>query len=1026
MQVRLVILTGFLSAFITGISAQVAPVKGLHDNTPRIFALKNVTLIPEPGKMIENATVIIRNGVIEAAGKKINVPAEAFEIDLSGKTVYAGFIESYWKRENKKPADFDLNKEKKKDKPRPATDHWNKKVHPETNILDTFHPKEKELESLRAMGFTTAQVVPAKGIFRGRSALIHLGDWQSEAVIKENGPAQFMAFEHGSWGDPGYPGSLMGAISLMRQTFYDAQWYANAWKYYNRNSDKTEPPETDRALETLAEYMNTNAPFCFETGHELAALRVDKIAEEFDFNYSLKGSGYEYRRLNELKNLNTTIIVPMNYPKKPDVDSWEDALDYNLEQLRHWDQAPDNAARMIKAGIDIALTSNDLKDRKQFRKNLLRSVERGLSKHDALAALTTAPARQLGLDNMGMIAKGFVANLVITDGDYFDKKSKISEVWIQGKQYIVKDEPVHDVSGNWDIALTGGLTIDATLELTQKDKKVSGKLVVDSTEIKLKAVENEAHRLAFSFPGKELNVEGSIRLSGTFQDKSISGNGIAPDGSSIQWTAIWTSAVDEKDKSEKKDDAKKEAKKESSSELTPVYPEGAYGFSQLPEQTKKILIKNATIWTCGPEGKFENADMFIKNGVIEKIGKDLNVSGKDIFKIDATGKHVTPGLIDAHNHSSAFAINEGSQSVTAEVRIYDVLNSNDIAIYRQLAGGLTTANILHGSANAIGGQNAVIKLRWGQDPDGILFNEAPQGIKFALGENVKQSNWGDKFTTRYPQTRMGVEQIIRDAFAAATDYAESLGLKGFEKKSDPNSLPVRKDLELDALVEIMQGTRWVHSHSYRQDEILMLSRIADDFGFTIATFQHVLEGYKIAERLAEHGAGASTFTDWWAYKFEVIDAIPYNGTLMSSVGVLVSYNSDSNELARRMNTEAAKAVKYGGVSQEDALKFVTINPAKQLRIDQYVGSLEKGKHGDFVIWNDNPLSSYASCEQTWIEGTNYFNKERDTAMREQIAAERNMLIQKILASDDTDEDKPMKPKGDWHNHTYSCSDGGAR
>lgn len=1002
------------------VSAQVTPVAGLHDNTPRIYALKNAAIVIEPGKFIENGIVVIRDGIITAAGAEAVIPSDAFEIDMTGKTIYAGFIESYWKQEDKKPTGFNLKKEKKKDKPRPATNHWNKKVHPESNMLDTFHPKEKELENLRALGFTTAQAVPAHGIFRGRSALVHLGDWKSESVITENGPAQFMAFEHGSWGDPGYPSSLMGAISLMRQTFYDAQWYFNSWQYYNRNSDKAEPPERDRALGTLAEYMNGKALFCFETRHELAALRVAKIAAEFDFNYSLKGSGYEYRRLNELKNLNTTIIVPMNYPKKPDVDSWEDALDYNLEQLRHWDQAPDNAARMVKAGIDIALTSNDLKDRKQFRKNLLRSVERGLSKHDALAALTTAPARQLGLDYMGMIAKGFVANLVITDGDYFDKKSKITEVWIQGKQYIVKDEPMHDVSGNWDISLTGGLNIDAKLELTQKDKKMSGKLMVDSTEIKLKAVENEAHRLAFSFPGKELKVEGSIRLSGIFQDKSISGNGIAPDGSEIQWTASWVSGAEEKE------DKKQETKKESTSELTPVYPEGAYGFSQLPEQTKKILIKNATIWTCGPEGILENADMFIKNGVIEKIGKDLNVSGKDIFEIDANAKHVTPGLIDAHNHSSAFAINEGSQSVTAEVRIYDVLNSDDIAIYRQLAGGLTTANILHGSANAIGGQNAVIKLRWGQDPDGILFNEAPQGIKFALGENVKQSNWGDKFTTRYPQTRMGVEQIIRDAFSTATDYAEALGLNGFVKKHNPNSLPVRKDLELDALVEIMQGTRWVHSHSYRQDEILMLSRIADDFGFTIATFQHVLEGYKIAERLAEHGAGASTFTDWWAYKFEVIDAIPYNGTLMSKVGVLVSYNSDSNELARRMNTEAAKAVKYGGVSQENALKFVTINPAKQLRIDQYVGSLEKGKHGDFVIWNDNPLSSYASCEQTWIEGTNYFNQERDVAMRAQIAAERNMLIQKILASDDKDEGKPMKPEGDWHNHAYSCSDGGAR
>lgn len=1002
------------------VSAQIAPVAGIHENTPRIYALKNVSIIPEPGKFIESGTILIRDGIITTVGANAIIPEDAFEIDLAGKTVYAGFIESYWKHEAKQSSSFNIKKDEKKDKPKPVSDHWNEKVHPEASLLKSFQPKKKELEELRSLGFTTAQVVPAKGIFRGRSTLINLGTWGQKAVISETGPAQFMAFEHGRWGDRGYPGSLMGAIALMRQTFYDAEWYAQAWQFYHRNSTNTEPPQLDKALEVLVTDMFANATFCFETGNELAALRVQKIADEFDLNFWLKGSGYEYRRLKEINDLKTFVILPLDFPKKPDVDTWEEALDFSLEQLRHWDQAPDNAARMISAGIEIALTSSDLKERKQFRKNLLRTVERGLSKDAALSALTITPAKKLGLDNLGKVKKGYVANLVVTDGDYFNKDSKVIAVWIQGEQIIIKEDPTHNVAGNWTISFSGGMELDANLELTQKENSVSGKLVIDSTEIKLKSIKNEAHRLTFSFSGKDLDIDGMVRASGTKQDYSITGYGVAPDGSEINWKASWESELDEKDEKEKEKTA------ESASALTPLYPEGAYGFSELPEKTQKILLKNATIWTCGPAGILDTSDMFINNGIIEQIGVDLHISGDDIFSIDATGKHITPGLIDAHNHSSAFAINEGSQSVTAEVRIYDVINSDDIAIYRQLAGGLTTANILHGSANAIGGQNAVIKLRWGQDPDGILFKEAPQGIKFALGENVKQSNWGDDYTTRYPQTRMGVEQIIRDAFTTATDYAEAQGLEGFENKSDPKSLPVRKDLELDALVEIMQGKRWVHSHSYRQDEILMLTRIADDFGFTIATFQHVLEGYKIAERLAEHGAGASTFTDWWSYKFEVIDAIPYNGTLMNSVGVLTSYNSDSNELARRMNTEAAKAVKYGGVTQEEALKFVTINPAKQLRIDQYVGSLEIGKQGDFVIWNDNPLSTYATCEQTWIEGTNYFNIERDAELRDQINLERNMLIQKILASENNGEGKPTIPHGDWHNHSYSCSEGGAQ
>jgi len=357
-------------------------------------------------------------------------------------------------------------------------------------------------------------------------------------------------------------------------------------------------------------------------------------------------------------------------------------------------------------------------------------------------------------------------------------------------------------------------------------------------------------------------------------------------------------------------------------------------------------------------------------------------------------QHITPGLIDCHSHTAIDGdVNEGTQTISAEVRIGDVVDGNDIDLYRQLAGGLTCANLLHGSANAIGGHNQVIKLRWGGTPEGLKFKQAPQGIKFALGENPKQSNWGDRFTIRYPQTRMGVEEIIRDEFQAAREYEK----RWKEYQKSKRGMPPRKDFELEAIVEVLNGLRLVHSHSYRQDEILMLMRLAEEYGFRVATFQHVLEGYMVADAMAQHGAGGSCFSDWWAYKFEVYDAIPYNGALMHDEGVVVSFNSDSNEMARRLNTEAAKAVKYGEVSPEEALKFVTLNPAKQLKIDRWVGSLEPGKDADLVLWSGDPLSTYSVCLQTWIDGAKYFDREEDLKMREEVHKERALLIQKALS-----------------------------
>jgi N-acetylglucosamine-6-phosphate deacetylase len=346
-------------------------------------------------------------------------------------------------------------------------------------------------------------------------------------------------------------------------------------------------------------------------------------------------------------------------------------------------------------------------------------------------------------------------------------------------------------------------------------------------------------------------------------------------------------------------------------------------------------------------------------------------------------------------------VNEATHSNTAEVRIGDVIDPDDIDFYRQLAGGLVAANQLHGSANAIGGQNSVVKIKWGGSPADFPIADAIPGIKFALGENVKRT------TGRYPNTRMGVEMWIRDAFTAAREYkAQWDRYLALPPEQRTTRMSPRRDLEMDALVEILEGKRIVHCHSYRQDEILMLIRVADEYGFTIGTFQHVLEGYKVANAIAQHGAGGSSFSDWWAYKMEVMDAIPYNGSLMRDVGVLVSFNSDSDELARRMNCEASKAVRYGGTPPAEALKFVTINPARQLRIDHRTGSLEKGKDADFVIWSGDPLSTYSRCEQTWIDGACMFSLEKDAELRKTIAGERQRLIQKVLTQAHS---KPAKP-----------------
>ena len=760
----------------------------------------------------------------------------------------------------------------------------------------------------------------------------------------------------------------------------------------------------------------------FKTREEHGVLRALKIANEFNLNPWIYGSGFEYRRLDKITTGNPFIILPLEFPSKPKVTDPYIALQYSTEQLKHWDMAPDNFKKIYDAGMQFCFTSSPLKKKTVFRTNLQKIIDRGLPRDVVLAALTTFPAEAMGVGKtLGKIQPGYMANLVVTDGDYFDPKSRIISLWLAGKEHYMAPRHKVNLAGKWTLTIHNK---EYDLEFsTPKPKKgangakgepsfggkLGGTITIGDKKIKLRSIDIYETSISFTVDGKPLGFKGTLAFNGEIAKDDFSG--LSHDGSGENYP-ISAKRIKKKEQKPRTPDV--------ASDAPLFFPEGAYGLSGELIAPNAILIDNATIWTCGPKGKLEDWDILFVDGKIKEIAPDITVTQGSALVIDATGKHVTPGLIDCHSHSAASSINEGAQAVTAEVRIQDVLFADDINVYRQLGGGLTTANVLHGSANPIGGQNAVIKLRWGAGPGDLLFKKAPQGIKFALGENVKQANWPGK---RYPQTRMGVEQVIRDAFRAAQDYRHRHKTYDRNSKSQRKNVPPRIDLELEALAEILEGTRLLHCHSYRQDEILMLTRIAEDFGFTIATFQHVLEGYKVAERIAEHGAGASTFSDWWQYKYEVIDAIPYNGTLMAKNDVLVSFNSDDDELARRMNTEAVKAVKYGGLEEEDALKFVTLNPAKQLRIDKWVGSLEEGKDADFVIWDGAPLDIYSHVQETWIDGTRYFSVDENDKLEERDKNIRQDLIQKILSTTSSSGGKEMKPNGASPHHGHNCEIG---
>ena len=954
MKIKLLALTFFLGSVSLFAQDYFPKNDGVKAKNNNYTAFTNAKIYITPTQVVENGTLLIQNGKVVQVGKSVSIPKNAVVEDLKGKSIYPSFVDVF--------SDFGVAPPKRASGggrsaqygPDREGFYWNDHVMPENNAINSFSYDSKKADELRKAGFGAVNTHIQDGIARGTGLLVALNDQGTEAQrILSDKSAQYFSFSKSVAKAQSYPGSLMGAMALLRQMYYDMDWYSKG------NVDTK-----DRSLEALI--ANKGMTQIFAAGDNGNVLRADKIGDIFGIQYAILAGGDEYQRIADIKATNAKLILPLNFPDAFDVSNPYQAKYIALKDMRHWNLAPSNPKVLADNGIEFSITLHDLKSPKDLKEKLMKAITYGLPKTKALEALTTVPAALLGKSSeIGSLQPGSQANFLITSGGIFDKGTVLYENWVQGSQNIIQSMDLVDVRGDYNLSADGStFSVSVTGEI---DKP---KAEIKKGEEKLESKINYSSdwlNLAFSEDGEASYRFVAHALPGS---ETIKGMLVSPNGDESTATMTKTKAFEEKSE---------DSVAEMPELVSLTYPNVGYGYTTKPKQ-ETILFKNATVWTG--ESILENTDVLVKNGKISKVGKDLRAGGATV--VDATGKHLTAGVIDEHSHIAALAINEGGHNSSAEVRMKDVIDPTDMDIYRNLAGGVTTIQLLHGSANPIGGRSAILRLKWGENADGLIFPNSPKFIKFALGENVKQSNWGSY--SRFPQTRMGVEQVYTDYFQRAKEYDA-------KKKSGQ---PFRYDEEMETLAEILNGERFISCHSYVQSEINMMMKVAEKFNFRMNTFTHILEGYKLADKMAKHGVGGSTFSDWWAYKYEVNDAIPYNAAIMASQGVTVAINSDDAEMSRRLNQEAGKTLKYGGVSELEAWKMVTLNPAKLLHLDDRVGSIQEGKDADIVLWSDHPLSVYAKAEKTLIEGKVYFDLEKDKMMRESVKKERNKLIGMML------------------------------
>jgi len=995
---------------------QLVPSNGVADSKVVYYALQHVNVYVSSTELVENATVLIKGDKIEKIGKLINLPNGCVEIDMEGQTIIPSFIELYTNISLPKPTSAGGIRPQLESANKGAY-YWNESIHPDLDAAILFQIDSKANENFISMGFGFAVTHVQDGIVRGSGALISLGNENVNKQLISSHAGNFYSFSKGI-SSQSYPSSQMGAIALLRQSLYDLSYYQS--NILNQ--------EKSISLDSWAKHLH--GPSFFKVDEKWEILRANKISKEFGLDFIYIASGNEYANVKELKKILPKLIVPMNFPLAYDVQDPYLARQIPLSDLKHWELAPYNPKFLIDNGLTVALTSSGIESPKTFWKNIRQQVEVGLSVQQILEALTEIPAKMIGEEALiGSLQDGKLASFSVFDGNPFVAEVTLLESWQLGERRILTTPQKNNLLGDFTLMLKGKkyeLQVSGSKEKPTgkvcytQEKIVKKKTVVDTISSDVTITINQADiSMAFNFPTE--NKTGGFQLHGKIKRKGeiIEGDALLPDGNWSEWAAI------KKQKNPIKVDEEKTNEKETVVEPKSWLPNLAFGRNtELVD--RPLVIKNTTLWTNEAEGIMENATVVCFDGKIIIVSKNNVVIPPNAIIIDGKGMHLTSGIIDEHSHIAiSKGVNEGGQTVTAEVSIADVVNPDDINIYRQLAGGVTAAQLLHGSANTIGGQSALIKLKWGSSPDEMIIPNAPKFIKCALGENVKQSNWGDYSTVRFPQTRMGVEQVFYDGFMRAEAYKKEWNTYLLSKKTD-NSIAPRKDLELEVLCEILSGERKITCHSYVQSEINMLMKVADSMGFTVNTFTHILEGYKVADKMKEHGVGASTFSDWWAYKFEVNDAIPYNAALMNQQGLVVAINSDDAEMGRRLNQEAAKSVKYGGMSEIDAWKMITLNPSKLLHLDDRMGSIRVGKDADLVLWSDNPLSINAIVQMTVIDGKILFSLEEDKLSQSRNKVERARLTSLMLSQNKSNgETQKFKPKRNKHFHCNTIGEEGS-
>lgn len=944
---------------------------GTQSSNYSTYALKNIKLYVDADNYIENGILVWQDGKILASGAAVKIPENAVVIDGHQSVVMPAFIDLY-------AAEAGLEFSKT-----PTTNrglfYANESTAKYEN--DAIKADYKAVSQLTGAGvndyakngFLTLNTFHADGIVRGSSALFTVSPNSIHKNIVLDNAALMLSFSKGSSAQS-YPGSLVGAVALLRQSFYNAIWYEKTGKTKEYNS----------TLAALAKALQQIK--IVEASDKWDAFLVKKLAEEFNMKFIIKASGTEYQRIEDIKSLNMPFILPLNFPEAYNVKNPDLAANIWYNNLLHWEMAEYNPLFFHKNQIPYAFTLHGLKNKADWQAAIKRVYKTGLPSKEILRALTLNPAKMLQVDaKLGHLKPGAHANFIISKGEIGTDEFGIIASIGAGLPSFLEAWPEPDYSGKYTLFPNANNEFD--FSVTKKGTQYQIK-----AEKALVKFELERGTILLNFAYKTDSTNWYKLTGKRSEDASWLGTGTTPGGESVLWSAKRISDIDKKSDN-------KATPKDSLPVL--VYPFNAYGKSTLPV-AKEYLIKNITVWTSAKEGVLEQTDVILKDGKIAKIGKSLSSSSAEI--IDGTGKFLTAGIIDEHSHIALRrGVNEGGANISAEVRMVDALNPDDINIYRHISGGITTVQQLHGSANPVGGQSSIIKLKWGETPENMVFKNAVPFIKFALGENVKQSNWGNG---RYPQSRAGVEQTFDYWFTRALEY---------EKNKEG-----RVDLRLETLLEILKGKRFITCHSYVQSEINMLMKLADKFGFKVNTFTHILEGYKVADKMKEHGAAASTFADWWAYKMEVNDAIPYNASILHKMGVVTAINSDDAEMGRRLNHEAAKLIKYGGLSEQDAWKTVTINPARMLHIDKYVGSIEVGKNADVVIWNANPLSVYASVEYTFIDGALYFERKAHASMMQEMAKNRARIIEKMAGDKSDRKQEPIKKK----EHMNHCEDFG--